>query len=419
MSRYQRTSDVNFEALVPVYLDITVVPPVQPLVLEETLTLQPNSLDDTFESILKHVNVAKDKLGELYTKKDPSARGIMSDVDLYTDTKFNLKKHHNFEVSTNASLKMIEMLAHHNLIPKLLKRKEKFLALHNAELPGAFIMAIKKYLEFKFPERASAYEWRACSFYPESAKDIKALGDVYGIYSKNRGNWLMGPKPNGLLGEEVITGDMTERKSLEKIAETLQSLGGADLYTSDIGIDVSQNYNLQEEMTAILHFGQVVCGLMSLADKGILLVKTYTFTHQFSRSVVALLASLFDEVHITKPMTSRPANSETYLVAEGFKKFLFTDKIKEQLLRLLEWLAAKNEKQEWSTSFGALVPLEPETDVSILRAASLIHDQQQVRVLDETVRLFHKYTKQPRQLAKDISQLKAEKSREYIRDYLM
>lgn len=433
-----------FNSLISSYIDVVVPTPtgvVNILTNDVKLSLQkPKDIDVEYDDILKRVNEAKDQLEPLYKIAPPNARNIMRDIDLYTETKYDLKTKYNFEVSTNASLKMLEMIVHNDLIGKILKRKDKFLAFHNAELPGAFIATFKKYVEYKYPENPSVYDFRASSYFPESTTS-NVLEDGYLIYENNREKWLMGPKPNGLLKDEEITGDVTDVKVLRKIAETIQSLGGADIYTSDIGIDLSSNFNLEEDMTSILNYGQIVCGLMVLADYGSLVVKTYTFTKEFSRSLICLLSSLFDKVHITKPATSRPANSEIYLVAEGFKKSLFSgcaffsqpescdpfspsilpkslipiNEIQEELLNLLEFYVKKNALCQYPTNFGPIVKIDEKVDKIMLLAANLIHSEQQIRVLTAAKDLFYSYSKKYiKALCRDIANLKKKKSEEYV-----
>ena len=399
-----------FKALVSKYIDVTV-----PVIDEEvTVCLQeliPKPIDKQFEEVLVKVNKAK---SDLETIDPVVASSIMRDVDLYTETKKELKREHKFEVSTNASLKMLEMIVHHNLLEKILERKDKFFVFHNAELPGAFIMATSKFVQHKYPDRKDVYDWRASSYYPDAAResgDPTILGDIYKIYANNREKWLMGPKPNGLMSNVEISGNVIERGVLVKISETIQSLGGVDLYTSDIGIDVSKDFNSQEEMTSILNFGQIICGLMTLTDLGTLIVKTYTFTKQFSRSLICLLTALFDKVHITKPTTSRPGNSEVYLVAEGFRKASFTPEVRDRLLDLLDFY--KEQKTD-PTTFGPIVDLDEKVDKVILRAAKLIHSGQQVRVLKTIKQLSLVYKDNLKKLSRDIYHLKKQKAREFI-----
>src|SRR5947209_17256698 len=39
----------------------------------------------------------------------------------------------------------------------------------------------------------------------------------------------------------------------------------------------------------------------------------------FTAGLLAIVSTLFGEVYVTKPATSRPANSEVYVVGRGFK----------------------------------------------------------------------------------------------------
>lgn len=47
--------------------------------------------------------------------------------------------------------------------------------------------------------------------------------------------------------------------------------------------------------------------------------KFFDVLHEFTADLVWLLYQLFDTICITKPLTSRPANSERYLVCKGLR----------------------------------------------------------------------------------------------------
>ena len=134
----------------------------------------------------------------------------------------------------------------------------------------------------------------------------------------------MGPRPNALPeGLEDITGDVTDPNTVISLGIGVKSrftnTAGAVLYTSDVGIDVTGDYAGQEENTSAINYGQIISGLLALAPGGNFVTKQYTFFTPFSRSLIALVASFFEETYITKPATSRPGNSEVYLVGKGFK----------------------------------------------------------------------------------------------------
>ncbi len=178
-----------------------------------------------------------------------------------------------------------------------------------------------------------------------------------------------------------MRGDVTSPADVRELARRARArLGEVDLYTSDVGIDVSEDYGDQERLTARLNLGQIVVGLLALRQGGALVTKTYTFFQPFSLSVAALCAALFEAFYVTKPLTSRPANSETYFVGIGFRGL--PPGAEEFLLGAVG-----------AHDFGA--PLCPlglpglEHTVQALRAAALqVHGRQQVAVLGETVAAF-------------------------------
>jgi hypothetical protein len=95
---------------------------------------------------------------------------------------------------------------------------------------------------------------------------------------------------------------------------------GVDLYTSDAGADVGENYNAQEQLLSVVHMGQVTLGLMITKKGGNMLIKQFTFFHPFSCSLLYLLSLLFRQVTLLKPESSARRNSEIYVLCRGYKE---------------------------------------------------------------------------------------------------
>lgn len=92
-----------------------------------------------------------------------------------------------------------------------------------------------------------------------------------------------------------------------------------DVITGDAGIDFSDNYNKQENMALKLIIAQVLYAITMQKNNGHFILKVFdTFTTS-SIDILYLLSSLYKEVYITKPKTSRYANSEKYIVCKFFK----------------------------------------------------------------------------------------------------
>ncbi len=215
---------------------------------------------------------------------------------------------------TNAWLKLFELFGRYGFGERLLPEGGggggTLRAFCNAELPGAFVAAISHFMATAHP--GAALDWVASSLFP--APGSGALADDYGLLAGNPERWLMSAEMRGDVG------DVSDIRALAAAARARLG-GGCDLYSSDVGIGLqgASEYADSEELTARLHLGQVLVGLLSLRPGGCLVAKTYTFLRPYGVSVLAVLAALFDETYIDKPCASRGRNSETYLVGIGYR----------------------------------------------------------------------------------------------------
>lgn len=269
----------------------------------------------------------------------------MHTLDLYTGLKKTLRGTYKAQVATNASLKIYEILCQEGLLEwageageagaagaaeekEPARGVERPYVFCNAELPGAFVSMINHYVRTRHPQ--ACFDWVASSYLPAAAAaagDTSKLDDQYGFYAANRERWLMGPRPNALPRDfQALSGDLTDADVVAALADAVHARetgpgpSGARLATSDAGIRIEPgSYHLQEELTAALNFGQALCGMLALAPGGSLVYKQYTFMRPYSRSLIALVSAFFDETVVSKPVTSRPVNSEVYIVAKGFR----------------------------------------------------------------------------------------------------
>ena len=91
-----------------------------------------------------------------------------------------------------------------------------------------------------------------------------------------------------------------------------------DFITADGGFDFSINYNNQEALALRLIITQIAYAMAMQAKGGTFVLKVFDqFTHG-SMDILYLLASLYEKTYIFKPNTSRIANSERYIVCEGY-----------------------------------------------------------------------------------------------------
>ena len=89
--------------------------------------------------------------------------------------------------------------------------------------------------------------------------------------------------------------------------------------TGDGGFDFSVDFNNQEYNISKLLFAQIAYALVMQKEKGCFILKIFDCFMQQTLDLLAILCSFYDKVYITKPQTSRYANSEKYLVCKGFR----------------------------------------------------------------------------------------------------
>ncbi len=110
-----------------------------------------------------------------------------------------------------------------------------------------------------------------------------------------------------------------------------------NLVTADGGFDFSINYNEQENLAFRLIFTQIAYALILQKFNGSFILKIYDIFHKTTVEMLYLLNSFYQQVYITKPNTSRYANSEKYIVCKFFK-FHNVEHISKKLYNILKLL---------------------------------------------------------------------------------
>ena len=112
------------------------------------------------------------------------------------------------------------------------------------------------------------------------------------------------------------TGDILSLDNFDHCIEQYSS--SMDIITGDGGFDFSSDFNNQEIQISRLLFAQVAFALGMQKRGGSFILKIFDCFMQHSVDILAILSSFYEKVYITKPQTSRYANSEKYVVCKGF-----------------------------------------------------------------------------------------------------
>jgi hypothetical protein len=104
------------------------------------------------------------------------------------------------------------------------------------------------------------------------------------------------------------------------------------IFTADGGFDFSIDFNKQEENSLKLIFCEICFAMMLQKKGGSFVIKMYDLYSSGSLQLLYLLNYLYEEVHVAKPLTSRPANSEKYIVCMKFKIVPNLDELLEKCI---------------------------------------------------------------------------------------
>lgn len=132
-----------------------------------------------------------------------------------------------------------------------------------------------------------------------------------------------------------------------------QVADGVHVMMADGGFSVEGQENIQEILSKQLYLCQCLVALALVRVQGHFVVKLFDIFTPFSVGLIYLMSKCFDQICLCKPNTSRPANSERYLVCKW--KRSGTEAIENYFMRVNEYM--------WENKYGQedimeLVPMD-------------------------------------------------------------
>ncbi len=109
----------------------------------------------------------------------------------------------------------------------------------------------------------------------------------------------------------------------------------AHIVTADGGFDYSADFNGQEINSCQIIMSECYVAINILRKHGTFVCKVFDLFTSPMIKLLYLMSILFEEIYLYKPETSRPANSEKYLICINYKDILKEDD-KEYLLHLIK-----------------------------------------------------------------------------------
>ncbi len=337
-------------------------------------------------AIKRALNTVKQKIDPIYASKSRSKTYTqITDIVRLHDTLRGssglIAQEYGAEVVTNAWLKMFELCAylrpHLDAISK--KRIKKFNSFHLAEAPGNFILAINHFISTNY--KSVDWNWLASTYVDLYAgeKNPKYFGDYYGLMEKYPENWYYGSDCDG---------DITSVNNILSFRNRVKRLGELHLITSDVKYCPAGEHNFDEEerINLPVHLGHLLCTLACLSKGGIAILKQFTLFENPSIAMMWILNHAFKQVKIVKPVTSRPANSEIYIVCIDYRQNI-TEPQFEKLYQIMRYIQFLNTERGSPAIFKNI---DSKFALKILEVTDILA-RQQIRSINRNLQLFTKY----------------------------
>jgi 23S rRNA U2552 (ribose-2'-O)-methylase RlmE/FtsJ len=203
--------------------------------------------------------------------------------------------------------KMIEMLQVTQFFERLPKNIQKIRSSHVAEGPGGFIEA--------FLEKAESHRLKVQKSY---AITLKPNSNHVPGWRRSHSFLQKHPEIKIHYGVDG-TGDIYVPENQISFIQ-LHDAFKSQLFTGDGGFDFSTDYENQEKSIYPLLVASALIGLQVLAPEGTLILKLFDVYSSVTQYFLRAVTVCFKEWCLYKPVTSRPCNSERYLLCRGFRK---------------------------------------------------------------------------------------------------
>lgn len=216
-----------------------------------------------------------------------------------------------------------------------------FLTTHSAEGPGGFLEAI---IHRILPKKARMV-----------AMTLRSTERTIPGWRKSQQFLTTYPNVVVTYGEDG-TGNLYSLENQDAFARTSREhldqdqglvAGLAHLYTADGGFDFSADFNGQETAVQRLLAAEALSGLLTLGPGGTMILKLFDTKHAGTLDLLWVLSGCFERAALTKPLTSRPANSERYWIGSRLRA-----NIPSWVITILKTLTSTDAPNGWSQIFA-------------------------------------------------------------------
>jgi len=329
----------------------------------DNINIESNENDKLYVSLTlnSYLNNIKKQIDENYDNWDFMKRYTNPYEFIHTvipNTKLSVSK---MKPLSRSFYKMVEMVNMFRLFNDF--DDNPINTFHLAEGPGGFIEAtqhLRKNSSDKYygmtlmDDDPNVPGWKKSNHFLETHKNVEI--------------------ERGLTG----TGDLMEVDNLKYCNEKYKN--SMNIITADGGFDFSIDFNQQEILATNLLLAQVSFAISMQKVGGHFILKIFDIFTKTTCDIMYLLSSLYKQVYIVKPNTSRLANSEKYIVCKGFKQY--PEKLINNIIR-------KYGKLKTSEFISGILPVRLDYFyLNKIEEYNAIFGQQQIENITHTLNLI-------------------------------
>ena len=321
----------------------------------ETSQLDEKGIGDVLSIDLKYhykLGRAKDRINEINYIKWDNVKKISNPYEFIHTFNKNTFQNDDRSIAllkplSRSFFKMIEII--HEFCPQLKYTNAntnsnantpsnipKIVSVHIAEGPGGFIEALRYIRKTQKDDRA--FGMTLVKYNKDEYKNVSVPG-----WNKSNNFLFKNPEVSIVNGMDG-TGDIYKPENIDYLYKKIKSISpdGAEIITGDGGFDFGVEFNFQEQLSYKLIFSQIICALKCQKVSGTFICKFFDTNLYFTTEMLYLLYTVYETVNIYKPLTSRAANSEKYIICSNFKGIDST--LLDNLFKILDEWNTYNDK---------------------------------------------------------------------------
>lgn len=226
--------------------------------------------------------------------------------------------------------------------------QDTHLILHCAEAPGGFIQGTNIYLQMdrlpdrvQEPEKKSEDGWMEVKSKKKPKKDYRVFTISLNKDLPQYKSYNLPSYNKNILNNHICitygkdnTGDINNWENIRYIHSL--SKNRFFLITADGGFDEGTDFNNKEQLHYGLILSEIYAAIELQTQGGHFVLKVFDVFTETSVQLLYLLSLCYEEMYAYKPKTSRPTNSEKYIVC---KNFTLTGDERENITNALQALS--------------------------------------------------------------------------------